>query len=85
MKYRLLNEFSTNIKSENLQRLKQNSNITIEMDGWTDITGKSIYAIMAISSSEEFILSIDDLSSVQHSARNLKDYLTSVVFYTKSN
>ena len=33
MKYRLLKEFSINIKSENLQKLRQNANITIAMDG----------------------------------------------------
>ena len=50
------------------------------MDGWTDTTGNSIYAIIAISPTIESILSIDDLSSVQHNAQNLKQHLTSVLF-----
>ena len=50
------------------------------MDGWSDVTGKSIYAVVAISSSTEYILSIDDLSAIQHNAENLKEYLTSIIF-----
>ena len=80
MRYKIFNKFVTKIRSNNLESLKSKTEITIAMDGWTDVTGKSIYAIIAISSSEEHILSIDDLSSLQHTAYNLKEYLISVVF-----
>ena len=80
MRYQLLNNFVTKIKLSNAEQISTCSNLTIAMDGWTDITGKSLYAIFAISSSKQHLLSIDDLSSVQNNALNLKDHLKSVVF-----
>ena len=80
MKYKLLNNFITKIKLNVFEKLRTSTEITIAMDGWTDITGKSIYAVIAMSSSEECILSIEDLSSLQHTAYNLKQYLTSTIF-----
>ena len=80
MRYQYFNNFVSSIKSKNIQQLKADSNITIAMDGWTDCTGNSIYAIIALSPPIEYILSIEDLSSVQHNAQNLKQHLTSVLF-----
>ena len=80
MRYQLLNNFATKIRSNNVEQLSTNTDITIAMDGWTDVNGQSIYAITAISSSNQYLLSIYDLSSIQHNAQNLKQHLTSIIF-----
>ncbi|KAL5701103.1 hypothetical protein ACHQM5_026478 [Ranunculus cassubicifolius] len=72
---RLLTEmYSTHFRKK-LAYLPSFVDFTICFDGWTDISGNSIYAFMILKEESEDVLDILDLSDVRHTAIELKDRL----------
>ncbi|KAL5701102.1 hypothetical protein ACHQM5_026477 [Ranunculus cassubicifolius] len=72
---RLLTEmYSTHFRKK-LAYLPSCVDFTICFDGWTDISGNSIYAFMILKEESEDVLDILDLSNVRHTAIELKDRL----------
>ena len=57
------------------EELAGQNDLTLSLDGWEDRKGRSIYAFLASTRNmkQPFILDIVDLSSMRHTAENLKD------------
>jgi len=52
--------------------LKEQKQLTLSLDGWTDNSGNSIYALMALKGAErKYFLDVLDLNSKRHTAENV--------------
>ena len=50
------------------------------MDGWTDPRGNSIWAFMLMTSSKkEYLLSLEDLSNIQHTGQHIANIIEEVI------
>lgn len=74
---RILTEMFTRHLLKKLEYLPSFSDFTICFDGWTDVSGNSIYAFMVLKEEREDVLDILDLSAVRHTALELQDQLLS--------
>nr|CCA27739.1 predicted protein putative [Albugo laibachii Nc14] len=64
-----------------LEELEGQNDLTLSLDGWEDRKGRSIFAFIASCRDlkQPFILDIVDLSSMRHTAENLKDQTVQVL------
>jgi hypothetical protein len=54
------------------ERIKNQSQLTLSLDGWTDNAGNSIYALMALKGAKtKYFLDMLDLHSKRHTAKNI--------------
>lgn len=55
---RLLNEKFTKHFSKKIEIMENLKNVTLTIDGWTDVSGNSIYGFLALTNEEVSFLSI---------------------------
>jgi hypothetical protein len=54
------------------ERVKEQNQLTLSLDGWTDNAGNSIYALMALKGAKtKYFIDILDLHSKRHTAENI--------------
>ena len=57
---------------EIFETLKEQRQLTLSLDGWTDNSGNSIYALMALKGAKKkYFLDVLDLNRKQHTADNI--------------
>lgn len=74
---RILTEMYSKHLHKKLMYLPSFVDFTVCFDGWTDVSGNSIYAFMVLKEESEDVLDIIDLSDVRHTAIELKERLLS--------
>jgi hypothetical protein len=59
-------------EAELFENLKDQNQLTLSLDGWTDNSGNSIYALMALKGAKKkYFINVLDLSSKRHTAENI--------------
>ena len=74
---RVLTNMFSKLLGKKLNYLPSFKDYTICFDGWTDVSGNSIYAFMVLKEECEDVLDIIDLSEFRHTALELKSQLLS--------
>lgn len=58
------------------ERLKTQSNLTISLDGWTDISKNSIYAVLVLRGTQvKHFIDVLDLNHIRHTSENTLEAL----------
>ncbi|CAG8448340.1 13750_t:CDS:2, partial [Cetraspora pellucida] len=65
---RILTKKFSNYLQNKLTKMSTFTNATICLDGWTDVSGNSIYGFMILKEQEEHVIDIVDLSANRHRA-----------------
>jgi hypothetical protein len=59
-------------EAELFEKLKDQDHLTLSLDGWTDNSGNSIYALMALKGAKKkYFIDVLDLNSKRHTAENI--------------
>ena len=54
------------------KKIKEQKNLTLSLDGWTNNSGNSIYALMALKgTTKNYFIDVLNLNSKQHTANNI--------------
>jgi hypothetical protein len=54
------------------EKIKEQKSLTLSLDGWTNNSGNSIYALMALKgATKKYFIDVLDLNSKQHTANNI--------------
>jgi hypothetical protein len=54
------------------KKIKEQKNLTLSLDGWTNNSGNSIYALMALKgANKKYFIDVLDLNSKRHTADNI--------------
>ncbi|CAG8615544.1 223_t:CDS:2 [Cetraspora pellucida] len=70
---RILTATFSNFLQKKLTKMSTFTDATICLDGWTDVSGNSIYGFMILKKHEEHIINIIDLSAERHRGLFIKN------------
>lgn len=72
MRSKVLPDLTDKAENSEAQSLEKHSNWTMSLDGWTDVSGNSIVAVMLVDGDKNHYIGNLDLDYVRHTAENIK-------------